>query len=133
MSVAIATYKFFAFASRLGSGAREKGRDTVGEPASRQMRTVEMRRCTVIGGVLNKREHGNDGCADGTKSPPEDIVPWLLIGNEPTQGSATDDSKDDEDLKDCKRLAPLMQEEHIDDVPSTQNRWYHPKQTGNES
>ena len=133
MSVAIATYKFFAFASRLGSGAREKGRDAVGEPASRQMRTVEMRRCAVVGGVLNEGEHGNNGCADGTKSPPEDIVPWLLVGNESTQGSATDDSKDDEDLKDGKRLAPLMQKEHIDDVPSSQNRRYHTEQTGNKS
>ena len=133
MRSGIGTYKFFAFASGLGSGAREKGRDTVGEPASWQMGAVEVRRCAVVGGILNESEHGNDGCANGTKSPPEDIVPWLLVGNEPAQGSATDDGEDDEDLKDGKRLAPLVQKEHVDDVPGSQNRGYHAEQAGNES
>ena len=133
MCIGIATHQFSAFASWLSLGAREKGGDTVGEPASRQIRTVEVRRCAVVGGVLDECEDGDNGGANRAQSPPEDIIPWLLVSDESAQCSATDNCEDDEDLEDGKGFAPLVQEEHVDDIASSQDGGYDTEQAGNES
>ena len=92
-----------------------------------------MRRFAVVSRILHDSEHGNDGSADGTKRPPEDIIPGLLLRNETAKGPTTDDSEDDEHLKNSESLAPLVQEEHIDDISSPQNRRNHPEQAREEA
>ena len=92
-----------------------------------------MWRCAVVSGILHDSEHGNDGSADGAKRPPEDIIPRLLLRNETAKGPATDNSKDDEHLKDSESLASLVQKEHVDDIPCPQNCRNHTEQSREEA
>lgn len=44
-----------------------------------------------------------------------------VSGNESAQRSAADDREGQKALEDGKSLAPLMQVEHVDDIPIPQN------------
>lgn len=102
------TYEFGELSGGLGACAGEEGGNAVREPGLGHWGALWDAGVAAEGGVLDEEEDQENGCTDGSKSPPEDVFPRLGLGDKATQSAATDDGKDDQHLKDGKGFTALV-------------------------
>lgn len=108
-------------ATDLGLDSRKECNNAVSKPSLWQWGAPNGIWSAIVSGVLDEDKDGNGSSANRPDSPPEHVAPRSILSNKPTEGTSTNDGKNNQNFKDREGLSTLVKEEHIHNVAGAKN------------